>query len=86
MARDYNREYDLFQSSPKQIKDRSIRNKANKAARDKGLIKKGDGNDIHHPKGVRNAAVAVMAGNKNKGVAEKSRLPGSNRKKYKRSK
>jgi len=44
-----------------------------------GLVKKGDGMDIHH-KGNR---VKVMKASKNRGIAEKSRLKGSKRKKIK---
>ena len=44
-----------------------------------GLVKKGDGMDIHH-KGSR---VKVMKASKNRGIAEKSRLKGSKRKKIK---
>jgi len=44
-----------------------------------GLVKKGDGNDIHHKGGK----VIVMKASKNRGIAEKSRLRGSKRKKIK---
>ena len=41
-----------------------------------GLVKKGDGNDIHH-KGDK---VKIMKASKNRGISEKSRLKGSTRK------
>lgn len=41
-----------------------------------GLVKKGDGNDIHH-KGDK---VKIMKASKNRGISEKSRLKGSKRK------
>lgn len=41
-----------------------------------GLVKKGDGKDIHHKGGK----VTVMKASKNRGMREKSRLKGSTRK------
>lgn len=48
--RNYKDEYKKFQSSPEQKKKRAARNKANRNARKKGIIKKGDGNDMAHTK------------------------------------
>lgn len=41
----------------------------------KGVVKKGDGKDVHH-KGKK---VTVMSASKNRGMKEKSRLKGSKR-------
>ena len=41
-----------------------------------GLVKKGDGKDIHH----KGSKVRIMKASKNRGLAEKSRLKGSKRK------
>ena len=50
-GRDYESDYKNFQSSPKQIKDRSARNGARRKAEKQGKVKKGDGNDVHHVDG-----------------------------------
>ena len=42
-----------YNSSPEQIKKRSMRNKARRAAEKKGTVSKGDGKDIDHVKPVR---------------------------------
>tara|TARA_R110000751_G_scaffold76510_1_gene154339 strand:- start:140 stop:436 length:297 start_codon:yes stop_codon:yes gene_type:complete len=49
--RNYRKEYDNYHSSPLQIKKRDSRNAANILAKKKGIIKKGDGKDIHHKNG-----------------------------------
>jgi hypothetical protein len=43
--RKYNNKY---QGTPEQIKNRSARNKARRAAEKAGLVKKGDGKDVDH--------------------------------------
>jgi len=48
MARDYKREYKLQGSSTTAKKKRAANNKANNIMKKKGLIKKGDGNDVDH--------------------------------------
>ena len=50
-GRNYNSDYENFQSSPKQIKDRSARNGARRKAEKQGKVKKGDGQDVHHVDG-----------------------------------
>jgi hypothetical protein len=80
--RNYKKEYAKFQSSTKAKKDRASRNKARRAATKAGRVCKGDGKDVHHTKSVRNnKATRVMSKSKNRGMAEKSRLKGSKRKK-----
>jgi hypothetical protein len=46
--RDYDKEYAEYHASPEQKKRRAQRNKANRIARKKGRIQKGDGNEVHH--------------------------------------
>ena len=77
--RNYKKEYRKFQSSAAQKKNRAGRNLRRRRFLKMGLVKKGDGMDIHH-KGSR---VKVMKASKNRGIAEKSRLKGSKRKKIK---
>ena len=48
--RDYRAEYDKYQGTAEQKKNRAKRNAANKAMRYAGKIKKGDGNDVDHKK------------------------------------
>ena len=51
MARNYRKEYDNYQGKPEQKKRRASRNAANRAAKRKGKISKGDGKDVHHKDG-----------------------------------
>lgn len=48
MARDYKREYELFQSSDVQKKRRAKRNFLRNLFKRKGKVRKGDNNDVHH--------------------------------------
>ena len=74
--RNYKKEYKKFQSSKKQKKNRAARNRRRRRLLRMGLVKKGDGKDIHHKGGK----VTVMKASKNRGMREKSRLKGSKRK------
>jgi hypothetical protein len=74
--RNYRKEYDKFQSSRDQKKRRAGRNKRRRRFLKMGLVKKGDGKDIHH----KGSKVRIMKASKNRGLAEKSRLKGSKRK------
>lgn len=47
MARDYEKEL-KWQASPEQKKRRAERNRARAKAMKKGLVKKGDGKEVHH--------------------------------------
>lgn len=73
--RNYKKEYKKFQSSKKSKKDRATRNRLRRLLAKKGVVKKGDGKDVHH-KGKK---VTVMSASKNRGMKEKSRLKGSKR-------
>ena len=78
--RDYDREYQLYQSSAKQKAERASRNSARRSALRKGLVHKGDGQDVHHPNGVMdNSHTRVISASTNRGIHEKSRLKGSKR-------
>tara|TARA_B110000967_G_C18889879_1_gene566568 strand:- start:1277 stop:1531 length:255 start_codon:yes stop_codon:yes gene_type:complete len=79
--RNYKKEYAKFQASKKQMQDRAKRNAARRKAVKAGRVKKGDGKDVHHPKGVNSKKTVVLSKSKNRGKAEKSRLKGSKRKK-----
>ena len=48
MARNYRQEYDRYQGTTAQKKRRAGRNKARRAAERTGIVKKGDGKDVHH--------------------------------------
>ena len=74
--RNYKKEYSKFQSSRTQKKNRALRNRNRRRLTRSGLVRKGDGMDIHHKGGM----VKVMKASKNRGIAEKSRLKGSKRK------
>lgn len=47
MSRDYEKEL-KWQASPEQKKRRAERNRARAKAMKKGLVKKGDGKEVHH--------------------------------------
>tara|TARA_R110002050_G_scaffold65566_3_gene141891 strand:+ start:54 stop:305 length:252 start_codon:yes stop_codon:yes gene_type:complete len=82
MARDYKDEYKKFQGTEKQKKLRVIRNRNRRKLERCGVVKKGDGKDIHHVGDV----LTVMDASKNRGLLEKSRLKKSKRKKHKLNK
>lgn len=80
--RNYKKEYKKFQSSTEQKKKRALRNKNRAKAKKEGRVSKGDGKDIHH----KGSKTKVMSKSKNRGMAERSRLKGSKRKKSTRRK
>ena len=49
--RNYRKEYDNYHSQPEQKKKRALRNKARRKMAKAGLVKKGDGKDVHHKDG-----------------------------------
>ena len=51
MARDYDREYDTYQGTEKQKKERAMRNKVRRKALRQGRVHKNDGKDIDHKDG-----------------------------------
>jgi len=70
--RNYKQEYKKFHSSPKAIAERSSRNKARRQLAKKGLVKKGDGKDVHHanrkPTDNRRANLKVISRSKNRSI------------------
>lgn len=75
-------ELEKFQSSAKAKAERASRNSARRAAIKAGRVKKYDNNDVHHTNGVMdNSHTRVLSASKNRGMAEKSRLKRSPRKK-----
>lgn len=68
-----------YQQDDTQVKNRVARNRARRRALKAGRVRKGDGKDLHHHKGINSDATVVMDASKNRGVAEKSRLKGSKR-------
>ena len=74
--RNYRKEYDKFQSSEKEKKNRVKRNKNRRKLMKGGKVSKGDGMDIHH----EGDKLTVEPASKNRGRKEKSRLKGSTRK------
>lgn len=50
MARDYKREYELYQGKLEQKKNRAARNAARAKMMKAGKVKKGDGKDVAHVK------------------------------------
>jgi len=60
MARDYRKEYDTYQGTEQQKKNRAARNAARAKLMKAGKVKKGDGKDVAH-------RVAFDKGGSNKG-------------------
>ena len=56
MSRDYRSEYDNYQGTEEQKQRRAVRNAARRKMAAKGLVRKGDGKDVHHVSGLHNAA------------------------------
>ena len=50
MARDYRKEYDTYQGTEQQKKNRAARNAARATMMKAGKVKKGDGKDVAHVK------------------------------------
>lgn len=46
--RPYAKEYEQYHGTPKQRKNRALRNKARRAMEKKGAVRKGDGKDVDH--------------------------------------
>jgi len=51
MARNYKKEYANYQGKPAQVKKRASRNTARATLAKGGVVKKGDGKDVHHKDG-----------------------------------
>ena len=66
--KDYKDEYKKFQSSPTQKRRRAKRNASRNRLAKKGLVTKGDGMDVHHPKGTNSKKVVVIRKEKNRGM------------------
>lgn len=61
MARDYKREYELFQGKPEQIKRRAERVKARRMMEKAGLAHKGDGKDVDHIRPLKNGGTSARS-------------------------
>ena len=58
MVRDFAKEYRDYGGTPEQIKRRSERNKARRAAMAAGKVKKGDGKEVDHVNAPRTGSLA----------------------------
>ena len=65
--RNYRKEYDNYQGTPEQKKRRASRNAARKKMAKAGLVRKGDGKDVHHVGGnaLNNKRLAVKPASAN---------------------
>jgi hypothetical protein len=70
--RDYRKEYDNYQGSSEQKKNRAKRNKVNRLMKKLGRIRKGDGKDVDHKDGnpknnsMKNLRVVSKSHNRSK--------------------
>ena len=73
--RNYAKEYANYQGKPTQIKRRAKRNAARAKLAKAGRVKKGDGKDVDHVKGVgkgnSNKNLRVLSKSKNRSFARK---------------
>ena len=69
--RNYRKEYDIYHSKPAQRKARSSRVMARRKMAEAGLVKKGDGKDVHHTTGnpLNNSKLAVKPASQNRSIA-----------------
>ena len=81
--RDYKEEYRKYQSSAKQKAERASRNSARRSALRKGLVHKGDNQEIDHrnsnPMDNSSSNLHVVSQYVNRAKRENSRLKGSKR-------
>lgn len=70
-ARDYKKEYLTYQGLPEQKKRRAGRNAARRMLAKQGLVRKGDGKDVHHkdhnPHNNARSNLAALSKSKNRG-------------------
>ena len=70
--RNYKREYEIYHGKPEQIRRRAQRNKSRRAAARAGLVRKGDGKDVHHrdnnPHNQRSGNLQVLDKRKNRSM------------------
>jgi len=73
MTRDYKKEYENYHSKPAQKKRRAQRNASRRKAVEEGLVRKGDGKDVHHrdgnPMNTAMSNLQVMSQSKNRSFA-----------------
>jgi hypothetical protein len=69
--RNYKKEYANYHSKPAQRQARSSRVQARRKMAKAGLVKKGDGKDVHHTTGnpLNNSKLAVKPSSKNRSIA-----------------
>jgi hypothetical protein len=67
--RDYKKEY-IYHSSPEQKKRRAQRNAARRKMERSGHVRKGDGKDVHHRRGMSNdfSNLAVLPRSVNRSI------------------
>ena len=77
MARDYKKEYANYQGMPAQVKKRASRNSARAKLSAGGVVRKGDGKDVHHkdgnPTNNKRSNLAVTTKAKNRSFPRNSR-------------
>ena len=65
-VRNYKQEYATSHSSKKAKKQRARNNKANRDAKEKGIISKGDGNDVAHSQAGARGKTFIQKASKNR--------------------
>ena len=74
--RDYKCENEAYGSRPEQVKRRTQRNRDRAKLEKKGLVRKGDGKDVHHtqPGNLRDSPVVVISASVNRAMSAPQNL------------
>lgn len=59
--RDYKKEYQMYQGTEQQKKNRAQRNKARRMLMAEGVVKKGDGVDVDHVQSLKSGGETVRS-------------------------
>lgn len=74
--RNYKKEYENYQGSPEQIKNRAARNAARRKMEKAGKVRKGDGKDVDHkngnPRSNKSSNLRVQSKSANRSFSRKS--------------
>lgn len=77
MSRDYRKEYDNYQGSDEQKKNRAARNTARRRMEKLGRVKKGDGKDVTHrdgdPRNNESGNLGVLSSSRNRSYKRNKR-------------
>jgi len=68
--RDYRQEYDAYQGTETQKKNRAQRNKARRMLEREGVVSKGDGKDVDHIKTLKSGGTSARSNLRMRSIAK----------------